>query len=126
MCAKESPHLHHATEGFLFEQMVGIELLRRARLSAEKIQIKFWRDPGGPEVDWVIEHNRQFTPVEVKWTTTPSYRDIKHINLFLNEYKNSTQGFLVCRSPNPVKLDERVVAIPWQHLHQIVPLADHA
>jgi uncharacterized protein len=40
--------------------------------------IRFWRDPDGPEVDWVVEGRGVLVPVEVKWTDTPGKRDVPH------------------------------------------------
>ena len=58
--------------GQLFEQWVGLELLRRARTAGPGTRIRFWRDPDGPAVDWVIDEEGRYTPIEVKWTETPA------------------------------------------------------
>jgi len=105
LAAGEGTRLPKESLGHLFEQFVGLELLRCGRLSDEKTRLKFWRDPDGPEVDWVIEQNDNYVPVEVKWTTNPSNKDIKHLKVFLNEYKNAGNAYLICRVPRRVKLD---------------------
>lgn len=40
------------------------------------MKILSWRDPAGPEVDWIIENENGYIPIEVKWTDTPGERDI--------------------------------------------------
>src|SRR3989338_6931281 len=112
---KLSPH----RLGELFEQYVGLELLRYARLETPHTKLKFWRDHDGPEVDWVLEREMEYIPVEVKWTATPRERDIKHMRLFLEEYKEAKHGYVVCRTPRPFKLEKNITCIPWQELRSL-------
>jgi uncharacterized protein len=106
--------------GSLFEQFVGLELIRSGRLSDRNIKILFWRDPDGPEVDWVIEREEEYIPIEVKWTDAPSERDIKHLRTFLSEYKNANKAYVVCQTPRRVKLDKDIYAVPWQETDDLV------
>ena len=112
LAAREGPRLPKETMALLFEQFVGLELLRIARLSDRHVQIRFWRDPDGPEVDWVIEAEGTYRPVEVKWTAAPSSTAIRHLQTFLSEYRQATAGYLVCQTPRKVRLDERITALP--------------
>ena len=105
--------------GFIFEQYVGLELLRFSRLFGRNIKIKFWRDPDGPEIDWVIEKEDLYFPVEVKWTGSPSSKDVRHIKTFLAEYKNTRAGYLVCQIPRRVKIEDNIHAIPWQEIDNL-------
>lgn len=107
--------------GRLFEQWVGLELIRRSRLSTSPACIRWWRDPDGPEVDWVIEHRRRLIPIEVKWTDTPSAKDIRHLKVFLSEYRAATDAYLVCRTPRRMKLADHIDAIPWQTVDTLIP-----
>ena len=102
--------------GKLFEQFIGLELIRCSRLSSKKFKVRFWRDPDGPEVDWVIEKEGSYIPIETKWTDSPKESDIKHLKTFLNEYKNSKEGLLICQTPRKLKLDENIYAIPWEEV----------
>ena len=113
--AGEGTRLHPERRGELFEQFVGLEIIRICRLHAPRAQLRFWRDADGPEIDWVIEHQRRFVPIEVKLTSRPTQKDARHLRVFLHEYK-AQQGFLVCTAPRPVRLEEEIVAVPWQNL----------
>ncbi|MBI4365376.1 MAG: ATP-binding protein [Deltaproteobacteria bacterium] len=119
-CAQEGPKVGKARLGSLFEQYVGLELIRAARQTGTSAQIRFWRDPDGPEVDWVIERQRQLIPLEVKWTDTPRAQDIRHLQTFLSEYPEATTGYVVCRSPHPVQLTPQIRAIPWQDVGRLL------
>ncbi len=102
--------------GHLFEHWVGLELVRYAHLSGQKTQVRFWRDPDGPEVDWVLEKEGLYIPIEVKWSASPSPNDLKHLKKFLAEYPNAKEAYLVCQTPRRVKFDKNIFAIPWQEL----------
>ncbi|MBI3447644.1 MAG: ATP-binding protein [Acidobacteria bacterium] len=119
LAAGEGRRLHPSRVGDLFEQFVGLELIRLCRIHAPAARLRFWRDPGGPEVDWVLEHEGRYLPIEVKLTDRPSERDARHLMVFLAEY-GAKRGFVVCTTPRPVRLGRRVTAIPWQELPALV------
>ncbi len=119
LAAHEGRRLPRETMGLLFEQFIGLELLWSGRAKGRGIKIRFWRDPDGPEVDWIIDENGKYTPLEVKWTETPVASDTRHLEVFLSEYKTAKQGFLVCRVPRKIKLSDKIFAIPWQLINEI-------
>ncbi|MBF0483917.1 MAG: ATP-binding protein [Candidatus Omnitrophica bacterium] len=106
--------------GKIFEQFIGLEMIRNARVKDHKIKIRFWRDADGPEVDWVVDREGEYTPVEVKLTDRPSTKDIRHLDVFLSEYKSANIGYLVCQVPRKIKLSSRIFALPWQKINEIV------
>ena len=106
--------------GDLFEQFIGIELLKVIRLYAPQAKLKYWHDHAGPEIDYVIEYNRQYIPIEVKWTMTPSKGDAKHLFKFMNEYDCIKPAYVVCRTPRPIILAENVMAIGWEMMAELV------
>jgi len=119
LAAAEGRKLGEIRLGELLEQYVGLEMIRYARLSPEKTRIRFWRDPGGPEVDWVIERNREWSPVEVKWTDRPREKDIKHLQTFLAEYKESKKAYLICQTPETLQMAKNIQALSWQKLSEL-------
>lgn len=106
--------------GDLFEQWVGLELLRILRTSPKKCSMLFWRDQAGAEVDWVVDKENTYTPIEVKWTKTPNARDARHLHTFIEEYPNSCKGYVICRIPRAQKLTDLVTALPWRELHTAI------
>lgn len=76
----------------------------------------FWRDSSGPEVDWLLCRDQQLLPIEVKWTNTPSNRDAKHLELFLNEYPTASEAYVVCQVSQPQVLSAGIEAISWKDL----------
>lgn len=106
--------------GTFFEQFVGLELLRLTRHVMDNLRLRFWRDPDGPEVDWVLTGEDHLIPVEVKWSEMPTERDARHLRMFLAEYPKASQGIVVCRTPRRFKLGPRITAVPWQEIPEIV------
>jgi predicted AAA+ superfamily ATPase len=120
VAAREGTLLPRETLGALFEQLIGLELLRGSRVTPDPVRIKFWRSHDGPEVDWVVERSHHYIPVEVKWTDAPSVRDIRHLQEFLREYPSAREAYLVCRASYRLKLDDHIQAIPWQEVGSIL------
>jgi predicted AAA+ superfamily ATPase len=118
--ADEGRRLPPRVLGALFEQFVGLELLRATRGVSAPHRLRFWRDPDGPEVDWIVVGDDRLVPVEVKWSDAPAERDARHLQTFLSEYPKAREAFVVCRTPRRFKLAPRITAIPWQEIHSLV------
>jgi predicted AAA+ superfamily ATPase len=118
--AEEGPRLPARVLGSLFEQFVGLELLRATRQTEPRLRLRFWRDPDGPEVDWVLMGADRWLPVEVKWSEAPTERDARHLHTFLSEYPRARAAVIACRTPRRFKLGARVTAIPWQEIPGLV------
>lgn len=114
--AGEGSRLAPARLGELLEQVVALELIRVCRVYFPAARLRFWRDPEGPEVDWVLEHEGRLVPIEVKWTDRPRPGDARHLATFLAEYPEAREGFVICRAPRPMKLHAHVKALPWEVL----------
>jgi predicted AAA+ superfamily ATPase len=114
LAAHEGRNPPRAQWGALFEQFIGLELLRFLRPHRHTTKLRFWRDPNGPEVDWVLARDKTYLPIEVKWTEAPGASDARHLHCFLREYPNFSKGYIVCRAPHAIRISEQVLAIPWQ------------
>jgi len=102
-----------ANPGPIFEQWAGIELWQRLQyLGVGKLYHQRTRD--GAEVDFIIEHGGDLTPIEVKWTEKPTLNDARHLLPFLLEKKPAAKhGYVICRCPRPLQLHDRITALPW-------------
>jgi len=116
ICSREGNQLSELALSKLFEQFVGMELLRYLSLSDVDGRLRYWRDHNGPEVDYVIDIYNRFTPIEVKWTSKPDLNDAVHLQTFLAEYDCNDHAFIVCCCKHKIKLSDRIIAIPWQEL----------
>jgi predicted AAA+ superfamily ATPase len=75
-------------------------------------------------VDWVLQKEEHYIPIEVKWTDTPTEKDARHLKVFLSEYPMATKGYILCQTPRMMKISEDILALPWQELPQLVNQLD--
>jgi predicted AAA+ superfamily ATPase len=122
LAADEGRRLPPRVLGALFEQFVGLELLRATRNVSTNLKLRFWRDPDGPEVDWIVVGDDRWTAVEVKWSDAPTERDVRHLQTFLSEYPKAREGAVVCRTPRRFKIAPKITAVPWQEIHRLIKL----
>lgn len=119
VCAHEGTRLPQSILGHLFEHAVGNALVYYSQITSPGIKVRYWRDIAGPEIDFVLDNRHQYIPIEVKWSDKPNDSDAKHLKKFLNEYKETTRAYIICRSPNSYQLSDKITILPWQELPSI-------
>ena len=104
--------------GKLFEQFIILELIKRIKYAYPTWKYYFWRTKSGAEVDFIIQTDTEIIPVEIKYTHIPQDKHIKHLQMFMEEYKKYKikRGFLVGRFSHAMKLTENIYAIPWNEI----------
>lgn len=120
LAANEGRRLTPDRLGQLFEQMIGLELIRRTRRDLPGSRVHFWRVPQGPQVDWVVAREGALVPIETKWSEAPGLRDAHHLDLFLDEYREAETAYVVCRAPRRFRITDRIIALPWQDLGEVL------
>jgi len=101
--------------GKLFEQFVILEIIKRIKYQYPSWRYYFWRTKTGIEVDLVIKTDNEIIPIEIKYTDTPQRKHIKHLEIFMEEYK-CKKGFLIGKFTRARKLTENITAIPWNEI----------
>ncbi|MGB8296178.1 MAG: DUF4143 domain-containing protein, partial [Polyangia bacterium] len=77
-------------------------------------RLHYLRSRDGAEIDFIVERQGALVPIEVKWTERPDRSDARHLLTFLQEHpQKARQGFVICRCPRPMRLADRVIALPW-------------
>lgn len=99
--------------GRVFEQWVAQELWKRLGYLHQGA-LYYFRTKSGVGVDFVVEHNGVYIPVEVKWTEYPTSKDARHVLDFMRDVSGRCDhGYIVCRCPRPMEIAEKVTAIPY-------------
>jgi predicted AAA+ superfamily ATPase len=102
--------------GPLLEQWVGIELWKRLQYLGGG-RLHYQRTKDGAEVDFVVEREGAYVPIEVKWTERPTLTDARHLLTFLGEHRRQARrGYVICRCERPLALHDNVTALPWSCL----------
>ena len=104
--------------GKLFEQFVILEFIRRIKYSYPTWKYYYWRTNNGLEVDFIIQTDDEIIPIEIKFTDIPQDKHIKHLKIFMDEYKKYKvkRGFLIGNFSSSMKLTENIYAIPWSEI----------
>jgi len=100
--------------GAYFETFIYHHLRILARLMTPSGRLYFWRTLEGNEVDFVLEHGRRLLAIEVKLSDNLGYRDSAGLRLFLEKHPRTSAGLLIYGGREVKRLDEKIVAIPWQ------------
>jgi predicted AAA+ superfamily ATPase len=102
-----------ANPGPVFEQWVGIELWKRLQYLGRG-RLSYLRTKAGAEIDFIVDTGERLLPIEVKWTEAPDIHDARHLLSFLNEQPlRAKHGYVICRCPRPLRLADRITALPW-------------
>ena len=68
--------------GGLYENLMILDVLKNRLNSGKRPEMFFYRDTHGTEVDLIIKHGRELTPVEIKSAATFTYDFLKWIEQF--------------------------------------------
>ena len=106
--------------GNRFEQWIGLSLIRYFRSRNLNGSVYYWRDHNGPEIDWIVETNNRWIPVEVKWTDRLQPKHWKNLSRFIQENpEKTTVGYILFTGDRARQLDRDIIALPWFELNQI-------
>ena len=74
----------HPTRGFIFENMVVSELIKKRTNLGLPINLFFWRDKTGHEIDIVVDDAGKLFPIEIKSGKTFNTEFFKNIDYWCN------------------------------------------
>jgi predicted AAA+ superfamily ATPase len=120
LAAKEGINQPDSSKGLLFEQWVGLEILKYIRSNKINATLHFWQDPEVAEVDWVIKKESTYIPIEVKLKTNIASKELRHLNYFLNEYNCPKGGFVIFNGQRPQQASEKITFQPWTQLLELL------
>ena len=113
--ANEGINPNRTTLGHLFEQLITLEILQYLTLNKPLAKLRYWRSPDGPEVDLVIESAGELIPIEAKITDIPKQKHLKHLRLFMQEYKQAKHAYIICQVKHKIEIEKNIYALPWQN-----------
>lgn len=103
--------------GSHLENLIICDMLASRDAGAPIDEIYYWRTTDGSEVDVVLESGGRLLPIEIKSSASPSVRDCKGLESFLDEYPESSQHGILIHTGDDVRwLTPRVLSVPWWRL----------
>lgn len=105
----------HPMWGHLFETYMAGELRKQMSLLSPAPRLYHWRSAGGAEVDFLLERDNRFFPIEVKAKTRVSRSDARGIRAFREAYPNLNvaPGLVIAPCERLERISEDAVALPW-------------
>lgn len=106
----------HALAGALLENVVFSAFFTWRETVHPRPEITYWRTAGGAEVDFVIEQGKKLFPVEVKTAKKISMHDLRHLEIFLDDYSTrAAWGVVLHDTERAHPLTPRIVGLPIAH-----------
>ena len=108
--------LHSPAIGAFWENHVVGQWIRHRDWRAPALQLWFWQDRTGREVDLLIETDQRLVPVECKWKEHPEPGDATGIRRLRALYGDAVaEGFIACTTGSPFQVTPGVTAVPgWR------------
>ena len=103
-------------DAFFVENKIAIELKSYLSIYEPSAKLFFWRSSGGAEIDFLIERGDQMIPVEVKWRSTVSLKDVTGMQVFLQDFKNEAHwGIVLYKGSQLLKIKENIFLVPYEY-----------
>lgn len=97
--------------GAIFETYVISEIIKSYWHNGKEFPGFFYRDKDSKEIDLLIVQNQNIYPIEIKKTTIPSKKHVKHFSL-LDKFKETVEtGALICMNDKITPLKENINAL---------------
>jgi predicted AAA+ superfamily ATPase len=85
----------HPLRGYLFENMIILELLKRRLNNGQRSNLFYWRDRTGNEIDILMDQSSQIVPVEIKTAATFSSDYLRGISYWKRINSNINNAYLI-------------------------------
>jgi hypothetical protein len=110
--------MNGAMSGNIFETFVISEIIKSYYNAGREPNIYYYRDTNGSKVDLLIYRDGTLYPVEIKKTSSPNVKDIKHFKTLAAVYPNTKigQGGVICSYEKVLPLGENNKIIPISYI----------
>jgi len=119
---KKPEHIvNHPLRGALFECLVMSEVIKYQANEQNDMQVYFWRDKTGREVDIIAETPLVTTPIEIKAGKTVQQVFFKHVKYWM-ELSGSSKGKFVYAGEAQQNRSDGTEVFSWKHIHEKLDL----
>ena len=101
-----------AMSGAILESWAIGEVIRSYWHAARQAPIFYYRDKDQKEIDLLIFRDGMLFPIEIKKTTAPTKRDIRHFSILERLGVPQGPGAVLCLTESPMPITETVWAVP--------------
>lgn len=112
-------HLNtHPSRGAIFETMVVSEFVKYKLNRALPVNLYYWRDKTGHEIDLIIDNAGHLTPVEIKSGKTINAEFVKHLN-YWKKLSGVKESFLLYGGSQKQLRSDGTAIQNWRELDEI-------
>jgi predicted AAA+ superfamily ATPase len=116
---RDNNHLQtHPLKGAIFEGMVITELLKNRTNAGLDINLFYWRDKTGHEVDLIIDNGKTLLPIEIKSGMTISKDYFKNIDYWIN-LSGSKKAIILYSGVQHQKRSDGKEIMNWRALNSL-------
>jgi predicted AAA+ superfamily ATPase len=109
----------HPLKGNLFENFVVGELVKERFNKNLPLNLYFWRDSTGNEVDIIIDEGTTLFPVEIKAGKTITSDYFKNFQ-FWNKITGSSEGAVIYAGNELQKRSTGITVVPWNNMNSLL------
>ncbi|HBM15205.1 MAG TPA: AAA family ATPase [Lentisphaeria bacterium] len=109
----------HPSRGFLFENWIISEFMKSRYNRGKDINLYFWRNNTGIEIDLIIDHPDGFIPVEIKSGSTFSRSWADSVIHWKEMAGNSPKNSFIIYGGNEFHTINDINIVPWQNIGNI-------
>lgn len=107
--------MNGAMAGSVYETFIVSEILKSYCNAGKKPDLYFFRNTDGQEVDLVFYRDGKLFPVEIKKTSSPNPKDIKHFKTLSSFFPSLeiAEGGVICNTDQLLPIGQNVKIIPF-------------
>ncbi|MDB5013619.1 MAG: superfamily protein [Daejeonella sp.] len=106
---------NHFIKGSLFENYIVSELIKKRLNAGTQINLYYWRDKTGHEIDIIIDNAGELMPIEIKSGKTINTDYFKNI-IYYNKLRNTDSGLVVYNGDQGQKRSNGIEVINWKEM----------
>lgn len=110
----------HSLKGGLFESMIISDLRKAIFNSKSALELYFWRDHKGFEIDVIIDKGLYLTPVEIKSSQTISQSFFVNLNKFSDLAQDSIDHRYLIFAGEDFQERSAAKVLPWRRVSQLI------
>ena len=107
----------HPLRGALFECLVMSEVIKHQVNEQNDIQVYYWRDKTGREIDIIIETPLETIPIEIKAGKTVQQEFFKNVKYWM-KLSGSSKGKVIYAGETEQKRSDGTEVFSWKHIHE--------
>ena len=105
----------HPLRGSIFESMVVTELIKKRTNAGLTINLYYWRDKTGHEIDVIIDNGSKLLPIEIKSGKTINPEFFKNIDYWCNLSENKNSILLYAGDQNQKRSNGKEI-LNWKKI----------